>query len=166
MYRSIGLGSGPCHATTTTTTPFKSNPHHSPPITYTTTATTSASYITTTPPSLSLHTHPPYQSFNPPFFVPPPHAVFLFLGNPIALRAFKSPSANHLLAFTSCTTLIICLSAMTGKLTPASTQGQKLSILLARASSRAPALCVLAKMCLSRDELTCAPWWIASAAWW
>ena len=61
---------------------------------------------------------------------------------------------------------MICLRAMTGKLTPAKTQGQKLSILLARASSRAPAECGLANRWRSSDELTCAPWlMMACAAW-
>lgn len=94
-----------------------------------------------------------------------PYAVFLFLGNPIALLACTSPSASHLLALTNWTTLIICFVAITGKLTPASTHGQKLSILFARASSSAPALYGLVKICRSRDELTWAPWWIAAAVW-
>jgi len=59
---------------------------------------------------------------------------------PFSLRDLTSPSASHRLAFTNWITLMICFRAMTGKLMPAKTQGQKLSILLARASSRAPAL--------------------------
>ena len=68
------------------------------------------------------------------------------LGNPAFLRSAISPSAIHRLALTSCTTLMICLPDMTGNDTPAMTQGQKLSILFARASSNAPALHGLAKM--------------------
>ena len=41
---------------------------------------------------------------------------------------------------------MICFPAMTGKLIPAITHGQKLSILFALASSRAPALYGEAKM--------------------
>jgi len=59
---------------------------------------------------------------------------------------------------------MICFRAMTGKLKPAITQGQKLSILLARASSRAPALYGLVKRWLRSEELTSPPLWIASAA--
>jgi hypothetical protein len=62
-----------------------------------------------------------------------------FLGSPFRLRSSRSPSANHRLALTSWTTLMNCFPAMTGNEMPAMTQGQKLSILLARASSRAPA---------------------------
>ena len=40
-----------------------------------------------------------------------------------SLLASRSPSASHLLALTSCTTLIICLSIMMGKETIAMTQG-------------------------------------------
>jgi hypothetical protein len=72
------------------------------------------------------------------------HALAYFCllsrGNPAAFRMLMSPSANHLLAFTNCTTLRICLPAMMGLLTPARTQGQKESILFARANSNAPAL--------------------------
>lgn len=65
--------------------------------------------------------------------------LFLF-GSPSAFLAALSPSASHLLAFTSCNTLRNCLAAMTGNETPAMTHGQKLSILFARASSIAHAL--------------------------
>jgi len=73
-----------------------------------------------------------------------PQVCLLFLGSPAAFRISRSPSASHLLAFTSCTTLMICLPAMIGKLTPAITHGQKESILLALANSNAPALWGLA----------------------
>ena len=63
----------------------------------------------------------------------------------LARLVSTSPSASQRLALTSCTTLMICLPAITGKEIPAMTQGQKLSILLARASSLAPALCGDAK---------------------
>ena len=53
--------------------------------------------------------------------------------------------------------------AMMGKLTPAMTQGQNESILLARASSRAPALYGLVKSCLRTELLTSAPCWMAEA---
>ena len=52
----------------------------------------------------------------------------------------RSPSTSQLDALTSCTTLTNCLKAITGNETAVITQGQKLSILLARANSRAPAL--------------------------
>lgn len=68
------------------------------------------------------------------------HEVLGFLGKPWALLISRSPSANHLLALTIWITLIICFPAITGQETPAMTHGQKLSILFARASSRAPAL--------------------------
>lgn len=109
----------------------------------------------------------------PPAFPPSrrPHAPIqadfllrLPRGRPRARRVRTSPSASHLQALTSWTTLMICLRAMTGKLTPARTQGQKLSILLARASSSAPALYGFVKICRSSDELTCAPRCTASAA--
>jgi hypothetical protein len=90
---------------------------------------------------------------------------FFFLGNPAALRAATSPSANHLLALMSCTTLMICLAAMMGKLTMHRTQGQNESILLMRAISSAAALCGLVKIWLSSEELTWAPSLMASAAW-
>ncbi len=61
-----------------------------------------------------------------------------------ARRASRSPSASQRDALTSCNTLINCLPAITGNDTPAMTHGQKLSILLARASSNAPALYGLA----------------------
>lgn len=67
-------------------------------------------------------------------------AHFRCLVNPAARRAARSPSPSHRLAFTSWTTLIICFPNITGKLTPANTQGQNESILFARASSSAPAL--------------------------
>lgn len=57
-----------------------------------------------------------------------------------SLLASMSPSASHLLALTSWITFTTCLKAMTGKLTPVITQGQKLSILFALAISSAPAL--------------------------
>jgi hypothetical protein len=62
-----------------------------------------------------------------------------------AFRVAMSPSANHRLALTSCTILMNCLRAMTGAEIPVITHGQKLSSLLARASSSAPALQGLAK---------------------
>ena len=62
-----------------------------------------------------------------------------------AFRLAMSPSANHRLALTSCTTLMSCLRAMTGVEIPVITHGQKLSSLFARASSNAPALHGLAK---------------------
>ena len=71
----------------------------------------------------------------------PPHFDSVFRGSPAALLISISPSANHLLALTNCTTLMPCLIAIIGKLTPAITQGQKESILFARASSNAAALC-------------------------
>ena len=70
--------------------------------------------------------------------------VLLFLGKPAALLISISPSANQLEALTNCTTLMTCLPNITGKLTPAMTQGQNESILFARANSNAPALCGLA----------------------
>lgn len=73
------------------------------------------------------------------------HLIFLFLGKPAALLISKSPSASQRLALTSCTILMICFPNMTGKLTPAMTQGQNESILLARASSSAAALYGFAK---------------------
>lgn len=81
---------------------------------------------------------------NPIWKIMPLKIHLLFFGSPAALRISKSPSASHLLAFTNCTTLMICLPAMIGKLTPAITHGQKESILLARANSNAPALWGLA----------------------
>ena len=74
----------------------------------------------------------------------------VFFGKPIDLLFSISPSASHRLALTSCTTLTTCLANMTGKLTPASTHGQKLSNLFALANSRAAALCGFRK----RDEGT------------
>jgi len=69
----------------------------------------------------------------------------LFRGSPAARLIFKSPSANQRLALTNWTILIHCFPNIMGKLTPAITQGQKESILLARASSSAPALYGFAK---------------------
>ncbi len=60
-------------------------------------------------------------------------AAFLACSSLFSLRDCTSPSASHRLAFISCTPLMNCLAAMTGKLVPAMTQGQKLSILLALA---------------------------------
>lgn len=71
--------------------------------------------------------------------------IFRLRGKPAALLISMSPSASQRLALTNCTILIHCLPNMIGKLTPAMTQGQKESILLARASSRAPALYGFAK---------------------
>lgn len=76
------------------------------------------------------------------------HLVFrtlLFRGRPAARRISRSPSASQRLALTSWTIFIHCFPNMMGKLTPAITQGQKESILFARASSSAPALYGLAK---------------------
>ena len=67
-------------------------------------------------------------------------SFFLFLGSPASSLFSRSPSASHLLALTNCTTFNHCLKAMTGKLTPASTQGKDESILFALASSMAHAL--------------------------
>ena len=75
-----------------------------------------------------------------------PGMVYRFFGKPSFLRFSRSPSASHLLALTSCTTLIICLPDMIGKDTPAMTHGHHESILLARASSSAPALYGLGNM--------------------
>jgi hypothetical protein len=47
------------------------------------------------------------------------------------LLACMSPSASHLLAFTNCTTLMICLPNMTGKDVPARIHGTVLSSLFA-----------------------------------
>jgi len=71
--------------------------------------------------------------------------TLLFLGSPAARLISKSPSASQRLALTSWTMFIHCFPNMTGKLTPAITQGQKESILLALASSSAPALYGFAK---------------------
>jgi hypothetical protein len=65
--------------------------------------------------------------------------IYFSLSNPAFFLSFLSPSANHLLASTSCTTLTYCLKAMTGKLITQRTQGTVLSILLARAISIAAA---------------------------
>jgi hypothetical protein len=67
------------------------------------------------------------------------YACFPFCSRAI-FRVARSPSANHLLALTSCTTLMNCLRAMTGAEMPVITHGQKLSSLFARANSSAPAL--------------------------
>lgn len=67
----------------------------------------------------------------------PAHAALLLL---LSRLDWTSPSASQRHALTSWMTLMNCFMNMTGKLTPAMTQGQKLSILLARAISRAPAL--------------------------
>lgn len=64
---------------------------------------------------------------------------------PSLRRLAMSPSANHRLALTICTILMNCFPAMMGAEIPVSTHGQKLSILFARAISRAPALHGLAK---------------------
>lgn len=66
----------------------------------------------------------------------------------LARRFKRSPSASQRLALTNWTTLTNCLNSMTGAEMPVTTQGQKLSILLARAISRAPALQGLAKRLL------------------
>ena len=42
--------------------------------------------------------------------------IYFSLSNPAFFLSFLSPSANHLLASTNCTTLTYCLNAMTGKL--------------------------------------------------
>lgn len=63
-----------------------------------------------------------------------------FFGRPLDFRRAMSPSASHLLALTIWTTLTNCLKNMMGKLMPAITHGQKLSILFARASSSAAEL--------------------------
>lgn len=68
------------------------------------------------------------------------HIYLFFFGNPCSFLADLSPSASHLLAFTSCSTLRNCFAAITGNDTPAITHGQKLSILFARANSIAHAL--------------------------
>ena len=68
------------------------------------------------------------------------YLYLFFRGNPAAFLMAISPSANHLLALTNCTTLMPCLTNMTGRLIPTITQGQKESILFARASSNAAAL--------------------------
>ena len=81
-----------------------------------------------------------FPNINIPHSLDIPHFDLFFRGNPAALRIATSPSANHLLALTNCTTLMPCLIAMMGKLTPAMTHGQKESILFARASSNAAAL--------------------------
>ena len=57
------------------------------------------------------------------------------LGSPIFLLCSISPSASHLLALTSCTTLMICLPAMTGNDTAARIHGTVLSILFALCSA-------------------------------
>lgn len=80
------------------------------------------------------------QAFSTPTTRYPRLYAVLGLGRPFALLSCLSTSASHLLAFTSCTTLMTCFAAMMGKLTPASTQGTNESILLARASSSAAAL--------------------------
>lgn len=67
------------------------------------------------------------------------HYAF-FLRNPCVFRLATSPSANQRLALTSWITLIHCLAAMTGNETTVKIHGTVLSILLARAISRAPAL--------------------------
>lgn len=69
------------------------------------------------------------------------HFCFRFLGSPAAFRAATSPSANHLLALTNCTTLMNCFKPIIGKLMPAITQGTNESILFALANSNAAALC-------------------------
>jgi hypothetical protein len=65
--------------------------------------------------------------------------IYFSLSNPAFFLSFLSPSANHLLASTNCTTLTYCLNAMTGKLMMQRAQGTVLSILLARAISIAAA---------------------------
>ena len=65
--------------------------------------------------------------------------IYFSLSNPAFFLSFLSPSANHLLASTNCTTLTYCLNAMTGKLMMQRAQGTVLSILLARALSIAAA---------------------------
>ena len=74
--------------------------------------------------------------------------IALRLKRAASLLAARSPSASHLLAFTSWMTLIICFPAMIGKLMMASIHGTVLSILLARAISKAPALHGLMKIVL------------------
>lgn len=73
---------------------------------------------------------------------------YRFLPFCAARRLSRSPSTNHWLAFTSWTTLTNCLNAMTGAEIPVTTHGKKLSILLALANSKAPALQGLAKRLL------------------
>ena len=53
------------------------------------------------------------------------------LGSPSLLRSARSPSASHLLAFTSWTTLITCFKNMMGKEEMHRIQGMVESILLA-----------------------------------
>jgi hypothetical protein len=65
--------------------------------------------------------------------------IYLCLSKPAFFLSFLSPSANHLLASTSCTIFTHCLNAMTGKLIMQITHGTVLSILLARAISIAAA---------------------------
>lgn len=65
---------------------------------------------------------------------------YLFLPFCAACRAVRSPSAINWLALTSCTILTNCLNAIIGAETPVTIHGNELSILLARASSNAPAL--------------------------
>lgn len=76
------------------------------------------------------------------------HCVFASLATRAAFLSRRSPSANHLLAFTSCNTLMYCFIAMTGELATVRTHGTMLSILFARAISIAAALNGLGK---SRD---------------
>lgn len=56
---------------------------------------------------------------------------FLLLGKPSLRRSSRSPSASHLLAFTSWTTLMNCFPAMTGKDMEARIHGTVESILFA-----------------------------------
>lgn len=69
-----------------------------------------------------------------------PQAFFLPAAMDAFLLAATSPSPSHLLALINWITLITCLPAMTGKLMPARIHGTVLSILFARAISKAPAL--------------------------
>ena len=75
------------------------------------------------------------------------HKVF-FIAFAFRLLFSTSPSANHLLALTSWMTLMICFPMQMGALSPAKIQGTVLSILLALAASRAPALHGLRKSVL------------------
>ena len=63
-----------------------------------------------------------------------------FLGSPRFFLSFLSPSASHLLACTSWTTLTHCLKSMTGAEPANMIHGMLESILLARAYSIAAAL--------------------------
>lgn len=73
---------------------------------------------------------------------------YRFLPLCAARRVSRSPSTNHWLALINWTMLTNCLNAMTGAETPVIIHGKELSILLALASSKAPALQGLAKRLL------------------